>query len=83
MSPRQIAEQYRAENSDLPPGGFVLIYRGRADGWAADITEVHRWVAGVMAVPQYHNSPMFMAAGGDYQHGATRWERMDAKYEPV
>lgn len=86
MSPRQTAEEYR-NGADLPPRGFVIVYRGIAVGWTNEIsTETARqWKRGCLAVPEYRNSPMFIADGEDATGwgGASRWEKMDPKYEPT
>lgn len=81
MTPRQQAEQYRAER-DLPAGGYVIIYRGEPQGWSATLDMRNGWVAGCIAVPPYRNSPLFIATGGDDHTGAAAWDRMDPRYEP-
>lgn len=83
MTPRQCAAEYRAQNPNLPQGGYIVLYRCEAVGWTASIAETNGWLDGCTAVPAYHNSLMYKATGGDYQHGAERWEPMDPKYEAI
>jgi hypothetical protein len=71
-----IARDFRraeaAEGHPLPAGGWVLVFRGAAVGWSAEMPDPHRHIPGVVAVGAA--GECLRAAEGDSWNGAERWE---------
>lgn len=63
------------EAHGLPRHGFVIFYQDCGVGWTASVRRASGWLAGCRAVP-VDGGPIFVAAGGDYEHGANHWEKM-------
>ena len=71
---RKKAAQWRREEKEfaLPLSGYVVIYRGKPFGWAAN-PDVTTYCPGVLAVP--NNGAILIAKGGDDSNGAEVWEK--------
>lgn len=78
---RRLAAEWRAEQTELARHGFVLIYRRAVTGWTATLEgTAGQWCPGVRAVSV--NGAIHVAAGGDEQRGAERWDQLTDAVAP-
>ena len=70
----RLAKQWRSEHPELK-GGWVVVYANAVTGWKKDLRDPGEEIAGVLAIGE--NEEVFVAAGGDEQLGACRWEKFE------
>ena len=69
------AGAYRLRHDQLPGGGYVVFYHGKACGWTTGIQgRPEGWLADCVAVPADQDGLLHVAVGGTYLDGAERWE---------
>lgn len=67
-----MARAWREIHPRIGPGGVVVIYRDQVQGWVNELRNPEHWRPGCVAVSG--DGRPHIAAGGDPQNGAQRWE---------